>query len=290
LLGDYQAAAGLAREAIGRNDALANRDPPQAALVQILGRLHDGPGLRGYWNSLPPAETPVVNARRMIARVLAEGALEHYQTVTASEPDAERAANTAGDGFIARDALDFDLHPLLALARAKTGDIAGAQALIARSPLDCYDCVRMRGLIAEQARQPAQADAWFARAVHDAPSIPFAYNDWGKTLLARGQPDAAIAKFQQARDKGPRFADPLEGWGEALMAKNQSHLALGKFAEAKKFAPNWGRLHLKWGEALFYTGKKDEAQKHFARAAMLDLTSAEKFELAHPPRGDGGRS
>ena len=79
--------------------------------------------------------------------------------------------------------------------------------------------------------------------------------------------------------KGPKFADPLEGWGEALMAKNQSHLALAKFAEAEKYAPNWGRLHLKWGEALVYAGKTDEAKAQFARAATLDLTTAEKSEL-----------
>ena len=64
------------------------------------------------------------------------------------------------------------------------------------------------------------------------------------------------------------------------MAKNQSHGALAKFAEAEKYAPNWGRLHLKWGHALAYAGKPDEAKKHFARAAQLDLTPSEKSELA----------
>ena len=64
------------------------------------------------------------------------------------------------------------------------------------------------------------------------------------------------------------------------MAKNQSHLALAKFAEAEKYAPNWGRLHLKWGEALVYAGKTNEAKTQFARAAQLDLTAADKAELA----------
>ncbi|HWU55372.1 MAG TPA: hypothetical protein VN175_07710 [Rhizomicrobium sp.] len=49
---------------------------------------------------------------------------------------------------------------------------------------------------------------------------------------------------------------------------------------AEKYAPNWSRLHLKWGEALAYCGHKDEARKHFARAAALDLTPPEKSELA----------
>ena len=64
------------------------------------------------------------------------------------------------------------------------------------------------------------------------------------------------------------------------MAKNQSHLALAMFAEADKYAPNWGRLHLKWGEALGFAGKRDEAKKQFVLATGLDLTPAEKTELA----------
>jgi Flp pilus assembly protein TadD len=69
-------------------------------------------------------------------------------------------------------------------------------------------------------------------------------------------------------------------WGEALIAKNRSDLALAKFEEANKYAPNWGRLHLKWAEALVWSGDKDGAHTQFAAAAHLDLTPAEKSELA----------
>jgi len=170
--------------------------------------------------------------------------------------------------------------PLLAIALARSGDLAGAEAAIGPTPLDCYGCLRARAIVAASAKQPELAGDWFSRAVKAAPSIPFAYTEWGQALLERGKPDEAITQFIIANQKGPHFADPLEGWGEALIAKNQSHLALAKFAEAEKYAPNWGRLHLKWGEALTYAGKKDEAQKHFARAAALDLTPSEKSELA----------
>jgi tetratricopeptide (TPR) repeat protein len=169
--------------------------------------------------------------------------------------------------------------PPLAYATALSGDLKGAHALIDKTSADCSLCLRTRGRIDALEKNWSGADYWFARAVHDAPSIPFAYTDWGQSLLASGKPDAAIEKFKLSSRKGPHFADPLEGWGEALMAKNQSHLALSKYAEAEKYAPNWGRLHLKWGEALFYAGKKDEAAKHFARAAALDLTPSEKSEL-----------
>jgi tetratricopeptide (TPR) repeat protein len=174
----------------------------------------------------------------------------------------------------------LNASPWVALAQAKTGDISAAWATIGKLPLDCYLCLRVRGRIAGVQRNWSEADRWFARAVAFAPSVPFAYTEWGATLMSRGQYDAAIAKFALANQKGPHFADPLEMWGEALMAKNRSDLALPKFVEANKYAPHWGRLHLKWGEALFYSGQKDEAKKQFAIAATLDLTPSEKSELA----------
>ena len=170
--------------------------------------------------------------------------------------------------------------PMIALALAHMGQFAAAEARLRPMPGDCYRCLIARGEVAAMRGQHARADFWFARAVSIAPSSPYAASEWGQALLERGQPDIAIEKFQLANQKGPHFADPLEGWGEALMAKNQSHLALAKFAEADKYAPNWGRLHLKWGEALVYANKKDEAKAQFARAAALDLTPAEKSELA----------
>ena len=173
-----------------------------------------------------------------------------------------------------------ELFPLIAYAEARLGRFAAAQAHIAAAPADCYICLIARARIAGLKGDLARTDANFARAVNLAPSIPFAYADWGEALLARGQSDAAIEKFTLANQRGPHFADPLEFWGEALMAKNQSHLALAKFEAANKYAPNWGRLHLKWGEALAYSGKPAEARAEFTRAAALDLTPAEKSELA----------
>jgi tetratricopeptide (TPR) repeat protein len=173
--------------------------------------------------------------------------------------------------------------PQTAIAEAKLGRFTDAERRVSPMPADCYPCLIARAEVADIEGQQARTDWWLARAVADAPSIPLAYEAWGRGLLARGQPDAAIEKFEIANQKGPHFADPLEGWGEALIAKNQSHLALAKFAEAEKYAPNWGRLHLKWGEALGYAGKKDEAKAQFARAAQLDLTPSEKAELARHP-------
>jgi Tfp pilus assembly protein PilF len=182
-----------------------------------------------------------------------------------------------------RSYLPTMILPFVTVAEAKLGRINQAQEQSNTMPRDCFDCLEARALIAGAAGQAGRADFWFEQAARLAPSVPFAFSDWGQSLLARGQSDAAIAKFKLANAKGPHFADPLEGWGEALMAKNQSHLALAKFAEADKYAPNWGRLHLKWGEALVYAGKPADAKAQFARAAQLDLTPPEKVELSEHP-------
>ena len=171
------------------------------------------------------------------------------------------------------------LWPIWAYAEANSGDFAAAHARIDRTPGDCDLCLRTRAQIDALEKNPGGADYWFAEAIEQAPSIPFAYADWGQMLMQRGDFTGAIAKFKLANQKGPHFADPLEMWGEVLIAQNRSDLAITKFSEAEKYAPNWGRLHLKWGEALTYLGKPAEAQKQFARASELDLTTAEKSEL-----------
>jgi len=175
--------------------------------------------------------------------------------------------------------------PLLATAQARGGDLAKAWATINATALDCYGCVRTRGEIAALRRNWNDATFWFSHAVMQGPSLPFAYSDWGQMLMAKGDLDSAIAKFEIAHRKGPHFAEPLEFWGEALIARNRSDLAPVKFEEAAKYAPNWGRLHLKWGEALWWSGKRDDAKKQFVIASGLDLTAAEKAELAGAGRG-----
>ncbi len=172
------------------------------------------------------------------------------------------------------------LWPQLALASAHLGDTAKAWQTIAKTSLDCYVCLRTRARIDVLAKNWSGAAYWYARAVKLAPSIPYAYSEWGQMLLAKGDRDGAIAKFSVAHQKGPHFADPLELWGEALIAQNRSDLALAKFAEAARYAPNWGRLHLKWGEALVWLGDKPGAAKQFALAAYLDLSAADKAELS----------
>jgi tetratricopeptide (TPR) repeat protein len=290
ILGDYSKVIALTTSGLEIPDQAAQREAMRQGRAQALALRHEGTAALAFMRQFPPAGLSGM-ARRVIIGMRIGAASEDWKDVLASESEIERAIEAAAKspaGGAQLDPADTRLvavYPWLALAKAKLGDVAGAQTIVAATPLDCYDCVRSRGMVAALSNQPARADYWFVSALQTAPSLPFAYTDWGEALLARGKPDAAIDNFQTANKKGPHFADPLEMWGEALMAKNQSHLALEKFAEAEKYAPNWGRLHLKWGEALVYAGKKDDAKAQFARAAQLDLTTTDKAELSRASHG-----
>lgn len=129
--------------------------------------------------------------------------------------------------------------PLLARALVRTGDVAGGAKLIATTPLDCYLCVRVRGEVAAAMNDWAAADRWYAEAVRQARSIPFAYDEWGRTRLARQDYSAAIASFRTAYGLEPRFADAIKYWGDALAAQGQWAAARDKYDAALQLAPAW---------------------------------------------------
>jgi tetratricopeptide (TPR) repeat protein len=133
-------------------------------------------------------------------------------------------------------------RPWLALAAAKTGNLADARTVIDTTPTDCYACIRIRAEIAEIAGDHAESDRWFNEALHQGPSLPFAETEYGARLLARGDRGRAIEVFMAAHQKGPRFADPLKGWGDALAVQGHTAEAIEKYEEALRYAPNWKQL------------------------------------------------
>ncbi len=124
---------------------------------------------------IPPMFPRAEAAARMDQWPQALAALEAFETEVA--PNLSPRTNAARATFV---------WPRLAYARARTGDLAGAQALIAATPLDCYLCVRERARIAELAGDRAGADRWSAEARRQGPSLPFAFAERGQMLMARG--------------------------------------------------------------------------------------------------------
>ena len=266
-VGDYQGGIDESRADLAV-DWTSFRGRSIAFLVRDLAAAHDLRAAKALLPSIPPLSAADSSAaRRQILTVyLARAQID-------AEAHDWHAANRdidAGVKTLNKSRTSMTLLAQLPLAQAKSGDIAGARSLAATLPSDCYPCVEARAEVETVARDWALADALFAEAVRQAPSLPSAYLEWGKMLMAKGDLDGAIAKFESANQKGPHFADPLEMWGEALIAKNRSDLALAKFEEASKYAPHWSRLHQKWGEALTYIGHRDEAAKQFALARSLN--------------------
>jgi tetratricopeptide (TPR) repeat protein len=171
------------------------------------------------------------------------------------------------------------IHPLEALAMVKAGDAAGALSLIETTPADCYLCLRVRGQIAAQMHDWPAAERWFGEAARQAPSLPFAFAEWGEERLARGDADGALFELQLAHETAPLFADALELMGEALMRKGDYRHAVDKFRSADEAAPRWGRNHLRWGESLLRLGREREAKAQLETARRLNLDGSVRAEL-----------
>jgi tetratricopeptide (TPR) repeat protein len=289
-LDDFGASLRDSEEALTLPDFYNTLEGMRQQTLVTLARLHRVREMQAAWRDFPPIGDPNLAAARLDARMVADYWSDDWAAVRAEAPGVERATRQlrALPGFsdlYLELTLKSAVWPYAARALAETGDAKAGHASIDKTPPDCYACLRNRADIDAVEKNWGGADFWFARAVEAAPSIPEAYNDWGRVLLLKGDPAGAIAKFKLAIEKGPRFADPLELWGEALMAQNRSDLALAKFEDANKYAPAWGRLHMKWGEALLWSGDKAGAKKQFALAATLDLSPAEKSELMRVSHG-----
>jgi tetratricopeptide (TPR) repeat protein len=272
--GDFQAATQILSSMQRPPSGIANGPDSEPA---DFASDHDGAAARAALVRIHTPENPFY----LIEAMGVDFGLEHWREFASDAsaflkivPSLPRPLNLVADQVAKRG-----LNAQLAYAKAMTGDISGGEALINATPTDCYTCIRVRGNLAAMKKDWNGAAGWFEVAVKQAPSLPFAYSDWGEMLLHRGEYDAAIAKFELAHAKGPHFADPLEMWGEALMQKNRSDLAVENFEEADKYAPNWGRLHLKWGEALWWTGDKLAAKEQFKIASNLDLSVSDKAAL-----------
>jgi tetratricopeptide (TPR) repeat protein len=171
------------------------------------------------------------------------------------------------------------IRPLEALAMAKAGDTKGAEALIDTTAPDCYLCLRVRGQIATERRDWPAAERWFGEAARQAPSVPFAFADWGAERLKRDDTDGAITVLLRGHVAGPHFAEPLELMGEALMRKGDFRSAIVKFSEADEAAPRWGRNQLCWGESLLRIGDVRGARSHLEGARLLSLSEPDRVEL-----------
>ena len=132
--------------------------------------------------------------------------------------------------------------PLQAEALLRLGRTQQAAALIARTPADCYTCVRVRGLAAQAQGDAPGAQRWFLEAIRQAPRLAPAYVDLGRLYSTAGRIGPAEARLREAQRLAPNWPDPLKYHGDVLAARGQREQALEKYDLALKFAPNWTAL------------------------------------------------
>jgi Flp pilus assembly protein TadD len=238
-------------------------------------RLHDIYGALDDVNDSDP--TPLNRAQSTFA--ISNRAGDWPAALAAPEVISARLAERADKG-----AMRMRWRADRARALVGLGRLDEAEALLATTPLDCSYCIMVRALAAEGRGDRRTADHWFAEAARMTPSLPFVANEWGRAMLARGEPGQALAKFEAGRALSPRYPDAIEGRGEALLAAGDAAGAATAFAQAATLAPKWGRLHLMWGRALARLGKPAEAQAQYRQAAALYLTAAERTELTRHGR------
>ncbi len=132
--------------------------------------------------------------------------------------------------------------PREARVLAKLGRTDEAAALIGRTPLDCYDCVRTRGIVAEARGDRRRAQLYYRDAAMLGPRLPAAFADWGRLLAKAGRHQSAAVKLAEAVRLAPNWADPLKYQGDSLAAQGKRGQALAKYEAALKLSPNWQEL------------------------------------------------
>lgn len=238
-IGDYRGAI----EAFRRSLAIRADDGQNLALIgmaQALGHEPEGARLsfhdlteRGLLFSPSSGGVDDITRAQMAAGIaFANG---EWSEIVRQIGGVDRTGVAAADWLLFRTLS----HPLLVEALANLGDARRATVIAAGLPLDCYRCVMVRGVAAEAAGDRASADRWFAEAIRQGPSLPFANEERGRARVARGDLDGAEADFREANRRSPNWADPLKGWGDVLMARGDARGALRRYDAALERAPQW---------------------------------------------------
>jgi tetratricopeptide (TPR) repeat protein len=288
---DGRAALRFADQIADLPDYYGSRSKAPALRAEALSLLHDAAGARVALRKMGPDDATILRATASInpqAPYLLLAFNEERWADAASTMEPLRTLMMEITG------VDPWTFPVSAADAAKVftgvGRLEEAEALIANTPLDCYDCVLARAGLSEKRGDRARADHWFGEAVRIGPSLAAAPLAFGRARLARGDTSGALAQFREANRRAPRWADPLKFWGDALLAQGDAAGAIRKYQAAAEQAPRWGALHLAWGRALAAQGRSAQARVQWRVAAGLELSPADRTEMTRRLSSAGSAS
>lgn len=184
----------------------------------------------------PTTFGPFLQALAEIARAVAT---DDWSKTAATLDGIEQDAQAMGTDAYRPIFWMTQVHPWRAYALARTGRAAEAGAVIGETPVDCYACLRARGLVAMTSGDRTTAGAWLEKATAAAPSLPFAWLDRARLALAAGDAPRALGLATQARRWGPQWADAAVVQGEALGRLGRCAKAGRAFDDAARLAPRW---------------------------------------------------
>ena len=241
LTGDFAAAA--------RDWAAAGREPGQQwnsteagareaidlALDHDLSVLDDP----ARWTAVgSTAFGPLLHANAEIARAISGG---DWPGAAVRLEAIEREAQQKGADVYDAQVWSTQVHPWRAYALAQAGRLPEARAMADATPLDCYPCLRARGLVALAAGDRPGAAGWLEKASSADPLLPFAWLDRARLVLSLGDPLKAVDLALRARRLGPQWADAASVLGEARRRLGRCADAAKAFDAAAKLAPRWAQ-------------------------------------------------
>jgi Flp pilus assembly protein TadD len=136
------------------------------------------------------------------------------------------------------------------------------------------------GVALAAAGRPAEAVAWFERALRLRPDYPDAENNLGLSLAGAGRPAEARAHYERALDLKPDFGQAEMNLGVALASQGRMEEAVRHFQRAAADEPTSASAHGNLASSLARLGRVDEAIAEYRAALALQATNAElRFDL-----------
>ena len=130
-------------------------------------------------------------------------------------------------------------RPRLAEDLIDAGQPNEAATILRTTPNDCYRCERLRGRVDAARGDTRNGDIRFANAIHQAPSLPFAYTDWAAAKLARYDVAGALRLADAALIRSPNYPEASALKGDIETALGNRSAALAAYRRARTLAPAW---------------------------------------------------
>ncbi|MES1924103.1 sulfotransferase [Salinisphaera sp. T31B1] len=182
------------------------------------------------------------------------------------------------------------LHRALELHRAGRLDAAeAAYAAIKRRDADYAESLRLRGVLAQQRRQPAAAVRLLRRACEQQPANPIHHHTLAEALRANGDLAGAIASYRRAWALAPgRHATGID-LGDVQAQRGDGEAALASYRAVADAAPDHAQANERIAGLLAERGQPGAARDqlaHWAANIGADRAQAHRVAAAHAAIGD----